>query len=504
MGKEISDKGQADYFLFDTGNPYMSLFKHNKAVMLVIDPATFDIVDANISACDYYGWPLEELTSMRIDEINTLSSEDIRAEMQNAVNEKRNYFLFKHKLASGDIRDVEVYSSPVVVNSRALLYSIIHDITERKKAEDELKAREMQLRTAQKIGRIGSWAIDMDSGEVSSSEEARRIYGFEGDRLTIEAIQMIPLPEYRPMMDEALKSLIKEGTTYDIQFRIKRQNDSVIRDIHSVAEYYAEKNMVIGTIEDITERKKANDALLHAKIMAEAANKSKDEFLAAMSHELRTPLTSVIGFSDVLLDGTSGELDERQARYVSHISDAGKHLLKLINDVLDLSKVEAGKMELLYEDFSVGLAIDEVRTLLFPLAKSKRIGIGVELDQQVDTVYADRTKFKQILYNLGSNAIKFTSERGSLNIHAKCPDGVLIVSVQDTGIGISDQDIDKLFNPFIQLDSYLTNDHKGTGLGLSLVKKFVELHEGRIWVESEVGKGSKFTFSIPVGDGKDN
>ncbi|WMW21476.1 PAS domain-containing sensor histidine kinase [Methanolobus mangrovi] len=497
--KDVTGLNQTDRFFLEKGGTYRSLFKHNKAIMLLINPENFDIIDANIAACKYYGWPLEEITCKKIHEINTLSPKGVRNEMEKAVDEKRNYFLFKHKLANGKIRDVEVYSSPVIVNSQNLLYSVIHDITERKLAEDELKTREMQLRTAQKIGHIGSWGIDLNSGGVFASEEAFRIYGLNVKTLTVGDIQKVTLPEYRPMMDEALKSLVREKIPYDIHFRIKRGVDGAIRDIHSVAEYYAGKNSVIGTIEDITERKKAEDALLHAKMVAEAASRTKDEFLATMSHELRTPLTSVIGFSDVLLDETFGSLDEKQTRYVNHISDAGKHLLKLINDVLDLSKVEAGKMELQYEIFSVSDAINEVQILISPLVQDKNIQMDVEVDPQLGKINADRTKFKQILYNLASNAIKFTPDRGSVRIHARCSDSVVLASVKDTGIGISKEDINKLFHPFKQLNSYLANESAGTGLGLALVKKFVELHDGRIWVESEVGEGSTFTFTIPVG-----
>ncbi|WP_342303993.1 PAS domain-containing sensor histidine kinase [Methanolobus sp. ZRKC5] len=497
--KDITALNQNDKFFLDKGDIYKSLFKHSKAVMLLIDPESSDIIDANIAACEYYGWSLEKLTHMNIHDINTMSLEKVQAEMKVAVNEKRNYFIFKHMLANGEIRDVEVYSSPVMVNSQNRLYSVIHDITERKLAEEELNTREMQLRTAQKIGHIGSWEFDLNSGKIVTSEETLRIYGLDEKSFTIFEVQKVPLPDYRPMLDEALKNLIRDQVPYNVQFKVKRVIDGAIRDVHSVAEYYAERNAVIGTIEDITERKLAEDALLHAKIIAEAANQSKDEFMASMSHELRTPLTSVIGFSDILLDETFGSLNGRQTQYVNHISQAGKHLLKLINDILDLSKVEAGKMELTYELFSVSNAIDEVKSLIFPLAMKKNIRLDVEVDQQLERINADKTKFKQILYNLVSNAIKFTSIKGSVTINARCTGDMVQVSVKDTGIGISEEDVEKLFQPFRQLNSYLTHEHSGTGLGLALVKKFVELHDGRIWVESEVGKGSMFVFSIPVG-----
>nr|WP_321497237.1 PAS domain-containing sensor histidine kinase [uncultured Methanolobus sp.] len=489
-----------DRFFMEKGDVYRSLFEYNKAVTLLINPDNFEIIDANNAACDYYGWPLDVITRMKIHDINTLPPDKIREEMQNAVAEKRNYFLFRHKLADGQIRDVEVYSSPVIVNSQQLLYSIIHDVTERKKAETELNKRNMQLRTAQKIGHIGSWEFNLNTGLVDSSDEAKRIYGYDQDTafLLIKDAQAVVLPEYRPMMDEAMKGLMEHGILYNVQFKITRHNDGAIRDIHSIAEYDAEKNTIIGTIQDITERKKAEDALLHAKIVAEAANRSKDEFLATMSHELRTPLTSIIGFSDILRDEMFGELNDKQDRYVNHILDAGNHLLKLINDVLDLSKVEAGKMELQYESFSLSLAVDEVKTLLSPMAMDKRIKLVIAIDENIGEINADRTKLKQVLYNLGSNAIKFTPEKGTVSIISRLSENMLHVCVKDTGVGISESDLSRLFQPFRQLNSYTTNEYAGTGLGLALVKKYVEMHNGKVWVDSTVGEGSEFWFSIPA------
>ncbi len=497
---DISHLSTTDKFFMEKGDVYHSLFKYNKAVTLLINPENFDIIDANNAACDYYGWPFEVITRMKIHDINILPPDKILEEMQNAVDEKRNYFLFRHKLADGQIRDVEVYSSPVIVNSQQLLYSIAHDITERKKAESELNKRNMQLRIAQKIGHIGSWELDLNSGMVDSSDEAKRIYGYGTDDVIypLKEVQAVVLPEYRPMMDEAIRELIEQGVPYDVQYRVARQNDGAIRDVHSVAEYDVEKNTIMGTIQDITERRKAEGALLHAKIVAEAANRSKDEFLATMSHELRTPLTSIIGFSDILKDKMFGELNEKQDHYVDHILDAGNHLLQLINDVLDLSKVEAGKMELLYEHFSPSDAVDEVNTLLSPLAMDKRIKLVIDTDGNIEEIHADRTKFKQVLYNLASNAIKFTPEKGTVSIISGISENMLRVCVRDTGIGISLEDQAKLFQPFRQLNSYTTNEYAGTGLGLALVKRFVEMHNGKVWVDSIVGEGSEFYFSLPV------
>ncbi|MCD4704090.1 MAG: PAS domain S-box protein [Methanosarcinaceae archaeon] len=255
---------------------------------------------------------------------------------------------------------------------------------------------------------------------------------------------------------------------------------------------------IVGALTDITERKQAEDTMLASKIAAEEANRTKSEFLAVMSHELRTPLNAVIGFSDVLLDETFGTLNEKQRKYVNNISTSGTHLLVLISEILDLSKVDAGRMELSKETIDVPDSITNIRNMVSHLATMKNISINTIFEPQDITLYADPVKFKQILYNLVSNAIKFTHDGGTVSLKAEHTGNVIQISVTDTGIGISKDDQSRVFDPFTQADSSISREYQGTGLGLSIVKKFVELHGGEIWVESELGVGSRFTFTIPI------
>jgi signal transduction histidine kinase len=230
----------------------------------------------------------------------------------------------------------------------------------------------------------------------------------------------------------------------------------------------------------------------------EIANKTKSEFLATMSHELRTPLNSIIGFSEILHDEIFGPLNEKQLRYSNNILTSGKHLLNLINDILDLSKIEAGKMELIYEDFLILSAINEVKILFTSIISKNNITINIVVDEKVSTIQADIRKFKQILSNLISNAIKFSPKGGTVTIEAKRVDNHVRISVTDTGIGISDEDQKKLFKSFVQIDSSNSRQFAGTGLGLALVKQFVEMHGGKVWVESEPDKGSTFIVTLPI------
>jgi len=230
----------------------------------------------------------------------------------------------------------------------------------------------------------------------------------------------------------------------------------------------------------------------------EIANKHKSEFLANMSHELRTPLNAIIGFSEALLERLFGELNDKQADYLKDIHSSGRHLLSLINDILDLSKVEAGRMELEASTIDLPTVIANAMTLVRERAQRHSIALGLEADPQLGALVADERKLKQILVNLLSNAVKFTPDGGRIDVTARRDGDEVVVAVRDTGIGIAEADQQAVFEEFRQVGRDYTNKQEGTGLGLALTRKFVELHGGRIWVDSEPGKGSTFTFTIPV------
>ncbi|MGH7422074.1 MAG: ATP-binding protein, partial [Candidatus Methylomirabilales bacterium] len=274
-----------------------------------------------------------------------------------------------------------------------------------------------------------------------------------------------------------------------------------------------------------------NTRLEEALRIAEKASRHKSVFLANMSHELRTPLNAIIGFSELLEDQHFGSLNERQQRYVGNVLSSGRHLLALINDVLDISKVEAGKIEVQPEVFAAGLALEAAIREVRSQAIRKGVRMELEIAEGLATLVADPLRFKQILYNLLSNAVKFTDPGGGVRVSARVVHGApfmvqgsefrghggetihhepptmnherhgdfVEISVADTGIGIRAEDIPKLFQPFTQLDASLARRYQGTGLGLALTKRLVELHGGQIWAESEgEGKGSTFTFTLPL------
>ncbi len=223
-----------------------------------------------------------------------------------------------------------------------------------------------------------------------------------------------------------------------------------------------------------------------------------------MSHELRTPLNSIIGFSELLHEQAYGELSEKQLRAVGNISKSGKHLLHLINDILDLSKVEAGKLELNYKDFDLATKLNAIQNLLSPIADRKNIKIEIDMDSRLKSIRADEDRFIQIMYNLVDNAIKFSYENSIVKIGVRKKENMVEITVKDTGIGIKAEDHIKIFKPFSQVDSFSSKRSKGTGLGLSLVKQIVNLHGGYVWFMSSPEEGSTFGFTIPINGNKES
>jgi len=226
------------------------------------------------------------------------------------------------------------------------------------------------------------------------------------------------------------------------------------------------------------------------------ASQMKSQFMSSMSHELRTPMNAIIGFSDLLHSRTPGPLNEKQQRFVDHIRNGAQHLLALINDILDLSKIEAGRMELHTEEFSAETILPEVLSIINPMAMKKKVTVQEEVETGL-VVLADRVRIKQVLYNLLSNAVKFTPEGGEVEVELALMDGQVRFVVSDTGVGIAAQDQAKVFDEFQQVGE-TTKQEEGTGLGLSITKKLVEMHGGKIWLESEEGKGAQFSFTLPL------
>ncbi|MDD5286613.1 MAG: ATP-binding protein, partial [Desulfuromonadaceae bacterium] len=321
-----------------------------------------------------------------------------------------------------------------------------------------------------------------------------------------------PFKNYFTDPDQAEKSIKqvlseKKVTNYELTARARDGKETVV-SFNATTFYDRDRKLqgVFAAARDVTERKRLDQVLQEknvelesARSVAEKTNLAKSDFLANMSHELRTPLNSVIGFSEVLQDQLFGLMNKKQQEYVNNILTSGRHLLSLINDILDLSKVESGKMKLELSTFSLRETVDAALVMLREKALKGGLSIHMDLATEADVqIVADQRKLKQILFNLLSNAVKFTPAGGTVDVKAVRDGDFIEITVADTGIGIKEEDIPRLFKAFTQLESAYTKEFEGTGLGLALNKQLVELHGGRIWVESSVGGGSRFSFTIPL------
>ena len=309
--------------------------------------------------------------------------------------------------------------------------------------------------------------------------------------------------------ETSIKQVLREKkvTNYELTARARDGKETVV-SFNATTFYDRDRKLqgVFAAARDVTERKRLDQVLQeknveleNARVVAEKTNLTKSDFLANMSHELRTPLNAVIGFSEVLQDQMFGQINEKQQEYVNNILTSGRHLLSLINDILDLSKVESGKMELELSSFLLRESLDASVMMLKEKALKGGVGLHLNLAAEADVhLSADLRKMKQILFNLISNAVKFTPKNGTIQVSAVRDGDFIEISVADTGIGIREDDIPKLFQAFTQLESVYTKGFEGTGLGLALTRQLVELHGGRIWMESTFGTGSRFSFTIPL------
>ncbi|MDD5473000.1 MAG: PAS domain S-box protein [Candidatus Methanoperedens sp.] len=381
---------------------------------------------------------------------------------------------------------------------RALrINGIIWDITEHKKAEKEITF----LASIVKNVPDAVCSIDLNGNIFSWNKGAEKMLGYKAEEIIGKPIT-ITIPEERAQkeLDHCIGILNAQGFFTDYEsVRLTKDGRVIPVEITAVALKDREQNITSYTsiIKDITERKKA-EALHLENLRLEFMDKAKSEFLANMSHELRTPLNAIIGFSELMKQGITGKMNEKQERFIDNILSSGTFLLSLINDILDLSKIEAGKIELCIEKFSVNQAVDKSLILIKERASKHNIIIKKEFSLHLD-IGGDKQRFKQVLFNLLSNAVKFSKEGGGMvTIKTEKEGDMARISVSDTGIGIKEENIGKLFKKFQQLEPEISGKYGGTGLGLAISKQLVELHGGKIRAESKYGKGSTFTFLLPL------
>jgi len=419
---------------------------------------------------------------------------------------------------------VRVYAHPVLDNvSKELvgIYGAVQDITARKHAEAILEASEKRLSLIFDTVGDALYLLSVESEDcfrfVSVNPAFLSVTGLKREQVVGKRIEDVLPESAHALVKGKYKLAIHENKT------VKWEEISA----YPAGKLYGEVAVtpawngsgicthLIGSVHDVTEARRAEEEIRKlnqeleqrvtertrelevAKERAESADRLKSAFLATMSHELRTPLNSIIGFTGILLMGLVGPLSEEQEKQLNMIQDSARHLLELINDVLDISKIEAGQVELVREPFDMRVTIQKSLEKMAPLIDKKGLVVTAVIAPTVGQIVGDRRRVEQTLLNLLNNAVKFT-EQGEIRIESHVEDCELVTRVIDTGIGIRPEDMDTLFKPFRQVDTGVTRQYEGTGLGLSICKRLLEMMGGEIWVESKWGKGSTFTFTLPL------
>ena len=635
--------GTRDAALRESEEYFRLVFEKSGDAILFCSPDG-SIESANPAACQLFGYEQNDFPRLRRETL--MDTSDPR--LSPALEERGRTGRFSGELRcvhrDGHRFPVEL-SSSAFTDSRGKARAInrFHDITERQQATEAIRTSEARLRRAELGSRSGNWELHLASGKMLASEGACRLYGVECGEFDLSAVQRIPLPEYRPLLDAALKNLLESNQTYDLEYKIKAVDSGEIKDIHSVAQFDKENGILFGVIQDVTERKQAEEALrvselffkesqraafvgsyllnfntgcwessevldqifgidrdfvrsvdgwlkivhpddvvemerhfredvvgsrqpfdheyrivrqsdgeirwvagrgqltfdaqgnlssligtimdvtehkqtdeelarhrLHleelvtsrtaelaqAKEAAEAASIAKSAFLANMSHEIRTPLNGIVGMASIL---RRNGVTPAQAERLDKIDTSVGHLLGIINDILDISKIEAGKFVLEEAPVSVGTLLNNVSTILSERSHARHISLRVEFGHYPDNLRGDPTRLQQALLNYAMNALKFTDE-GSVILRAiqqsETAESVLMrFEVQDTGIGIEPEVVPRLFNAFEQADNSTTRRYGGTGLGLAITRRLAEMMGGEVGVDSTQGVGSTFWFT---------
>ncbi len=516
LSTDITERKKAEEALYASQEHYRGLLESLDSIVATVDAEGRFLYMNEVVARQLGGIPDQFISKTVLELFSEQDAQQQLERIQRVIATDQPYSGQSELTIGGQRRWYQNTIQPIHDERGRVMHALLYssDITELKLIQDELQElnhtleRRVQERTAEvqdlyDNAPAGYHSLDGTGLFILVNQTELTWLGYTREEMIGRMnIRQILTPESQAIFTATFDRFKNEGIISDLELDFRRKDGTILPvSINATAIYDAQGQYLMSRtmIFDMTEHKQAEAELRAANIALAQAARLKDEFLASMSHELRTPLNAVLSFSESLEDGTYGTLEPRQREILHLISESGYHLLELINDILDLSKIEAGKFELQPEPTVVETCCQASLSMIKQQAIIKRLRISTSFMHETPIIYVDERRLKQILVNLLGNAVKFTPERGVIGLEVTQPEPeTMRFTVWDTGIGIPSHKLHELFEPFVQLDSSLSRQYSGTGLGLALVRRLAELHGGRVTVESELGKGSRFSFTIPI------
>ncbi|MCW3786871.1 sensor histidine kinase [Plebeiibacterium sediminum] len=503
---------------------FKTIYEDNRSIMMIINPKNYQIEDANNAALDFYGYTKEQLANLKIYDLNVLPREKVKNEVNTVIIKNKAYFNFKHKLANGEIRDVEVYSSPIEFDDNVKLISIVHDITERKLYKDKIERLNVELSNSiqnhqllesklKTIVDMSPIAIIMSTGTSQKIDYINPVF-MQLLGYTIDDFQTIP-EWWSIAIPDKNES---EKISFEWNERVKRANENNSKinpiEVEVTCKNGSKKRIKWGYISsgiqnwafgiDLTELRNTEKHLRKAKLKVEEdalllqeLNATKDKFFRIVAHDLKSPFNAILGFTSTLLNNFTLYTPEDIKKYVQVIDRSAKNTYGLLENLLTWSQAQTGKTIYKPKSINVKKLIYTTIIQLEVVASAKNISIIFDVDKELN-VFADENMLNTVLRNLINNAIKFTPEDGRIEVNAIQNDSDIIFIVKDNGVGMSEDIMDKLFKIEEKISTKGTNNESGTGLGLLLANEFIKKHNGSIDVESEPGKGSIFKIQLPL------
>ena len=494
MFDDISERKRSEETLKKSEERFRTLFE-NHSVIILLDPDTGNIIDANHAAADFYGWSVEQLKQMHIQQITNVSSDEVMVNMDKIRASKQNQFLFRHRRADGSIREVEVFSNKIELEGKDILYAIIHDVTERILAEHQLHKLSVVVEQSPAIVVI----TDPDGNIEYVNPMFVEVTGYSAEEARGQNPRILKSGLMSKKVYEELWQTILSGGVWSGELQNKKKNGEFYWDQAVISAIRNKENVITNFVAvkvDITEQKKIFAELTAAKEKAEESDRLKSAFLANISHEIRTPMNGILGFAQLLKEPHL--TGEEETEYIDLIQKSGERMLNLINNLINISRIEAGETMLQESETPVNELMRDLYAFFKPEIDKKglRLNLKTGLPDNDSVIETDSGKLIQILTNLIQNDLKFTSS-GEIDFGYNRSNSTLEFYVIDTGIGIAADMKEKIFDRFHQVDNTLTRTQEGSGLGLSISQAYVEMLGGTIRIESREGWGSEFYFTLP-------